>query len=233
MADFNFTSISTFLSDMWALAAGALRLDPNAYEAAVTQPDGVELTLAILLLAGLSRTLGQSVVLFANRVSKRYFAVSLVTTSVSFGVSVLVWAGIIWFVATTLYNSDAQFLSMLIAVALAYAPFLFGIFILLPYLGVPIGRLLRLWTLVATIVVLTLVFNLTLFAAMVCSVLGWGIVELLAFIPVLNPTNLEDWVWRLSTGKPVRQDAQEMADQLARETQKLIVQMRQQQEGNS
>src|SRR2546430_17445506 len=70
------TTIFHFLQTMWALAWGAMRLDPAAFKAVEPAGTGLLIT-AIVFLAGVSETIGQSVVLFANRVKPGRFALSL------------------------------------------------------------------------------------------------------------------------------------------------------------
>ncbi len=84
----DWTSVSNFLADVWQFIGGILRLDPAAFQAAYLHDQDAILTLTILLLAGVSYTLGQSVVLFANRVPRRRFIFSLVMSALGLVVGV-------------------------------------------------------------------------------------------------------------------------------------------------
>lgn len=216
MYEFDLTSLLSYLASVWELARGAMRLDPAAFQAALTQPGGTQVTLGVLFVAGLSFTLGQSVVLFANRVSPGRFVVNLLVSAAALVASVAIWSTIIWLIAEFVFGVQRPFTSYLIAVSLSYAPLLYGFLILLPYLGIIIFHLLRIWILLATIVVVAAVFDLGVGAAVVCCLLGWFAIEVVSLVPFLNPANIGDWLWRVTTGTP-RHNAQDLADELAEE----------------
>lgn len=115
---------------------------------------GAALRLAfwVLLAAGLSEAVGESVVLFANRVSPRRFAVSLVISAIIFALTYLSFAWSVYLVARYALGSTATFSFVAGMVALGQAPRLFGFLVFLPYLGLPVSVLLWTWSIGATIV---------------------------------------------------------------------------------
>lgn len=212
MYQLDVSTLSGFLASFWYLATGALHFDPNAYIAAATQDGGAVLTITILFWAGLSITLGQSVVLFANRVSKRRFAISLVTFAAIFVLSIFVWAAIIWSAAELIFDAQRPYRSVLIVVALSYAPFLFGFLVLLPYLGNIILAILRVWVYLSILLSVAELYQFSLLNAFVCTFLGWLLIEFFTHFPPLRIEALKDWVWRVTTGTDQEMQSQEIVD---------------------
>ena len=213
MADSNADSLAVFIETVWQLITGVLRLDPAAYRALLAAPNGWKLALAILLIASLSYTLGQSVVLFANRVNRRHFIFALAISALSLVISVLFWAGSIWLSAVILFDVRQPFEQILSAVAISFAPLLFGFLILLPYFGNIVFVVLRIWVFLAIIVGVGFTFQFGFWEALICSVLGWAVLELLTRIPFLQVRRLSNWLWRLSTGTEEQLETGEIVTQ--------------------
>ena len=216
MEPFNLTTIAGWLTAINQLVSGALRLEPAAFQAALTQPGGQSVTMVLLFLAGLSATVGQSVILFANRVSRRRFAVSLVTFAAMLVFSVIVWVASIWLLANLLFDQQRPFNTVLIIVALCYAPLLYGFLVLLPYLGNILAVILRIWIFLATIAAVAAVYEFNLWAAAACCILGWLLLELASRLPLFRVARIRQWLWRLSTGRAQLHSPDELAEQYAR-----------------
>lgn len=185
------------------LISGALRLDPTAFEALALRPDGLRFSLLVVLLAGLSSGIGQSVVLFANGVKPRRFIASLLLSALIFVVGFLFWTSSITLVARTLFERDAPTVAAVRAVGLAYAPQLLGFFVLTPYFGSAFGVGLSVWNLLAILVATQVVFDLTLGQALVAGALGWLLLQLAQRTigrPVLR---LSRWLQRSVAGTPL------------------------------
>lgn len=162
------------------LVRGALALDPEAFRAllAPTVADP-RLGLAVVYLAGLSLALGQSVVLFAQRVSPRRFLSTLAVQAALFLAAFLMWGVSVWWVARIGFDAARPLGDVIAVVGLAYAPQLFGALVLTPYLGGPLQSLLSVWTLLATLVAAAAVFGLTPTQAIACTGGGWLLSQLL------------------------------------------------------
>ncbi|MBW6456012.1 MAG: hypothetical protein K0A98_08990 [Trueperaceae bacterium] len=162
------------------LVRGALALDPEAFRALLA-PAAADprLGLAVVYLAGLSLALGQSVVLFAERVSPRRFVSTLAVQAALFLAAFMVWAVSVWWVARVGFDAARPLRDVVAVVGLAYAPQLFGVLVLAPYLGGPLQALLSVWTLLATLVAASAVFGLTLAQAVACTAGGWLLSQLL------------------------------------------------------
>ncbi len=215
MYSFNLGTIGGFLAAMWALIRGVLALDPNAYVAALTQDGGGRLSVAVLFTAGLSITLGQSVVLFANRVPRRRFLFSLILSSLLLLVGVFFWAATVWLLATFLFGAQQSMRNVLIMVSLSYAPMVYGVFVLLPYLGNIIAIFLRIWILVGVVGAVMVIMPLAFWQALLCCLLGWLFLELATRFPLV--TAVEAWLWRITTGAPEMLATADVVDQFVQE----------------
>lgn len=149
MYDFDLTSLGSIIAALFWVIGGVLRLDPEVYRIVMAHPYGTRFAVLILFMAGLSSTLGQSVVLFANRVKLRRFLFSLVMFAISVVVSAFLWSVAIWLLVNWLTDNTWLLIDVWTGVALSYAPLVFGFLILLPYLGRIIDDILRVWVLLA------------------------------------------------------------------------------------
>lgn len=129
--------------------------------------------LLIVLLAGLSTALGQSVMLLASRVAPRRFLRSLVVQAVVFAVGFLLWSLAIWLGSRYLFGADQAFSTTVIAIGVGYGPFLLSFFVLVPYLGSFFSLLLSVWALLAILVTTRDLLDLTLLQTLVTGGLGW------------------------------------------------------------
>ena len=84
----------------------ALRLDPTIYTTLPGTLQGAWYALTIVLLAGISESLGQSVVLFLNRVRPRRFVLALSISTLSHVGGYLLWTLTIWSVGNLLAETN-------------------------------------------------------------------------------------------------------------------------------
>jgi hypothetical protein len=212
-----FDLIANFIGTMGDLISGVLRLDPDVFRVALTTPYTGLLALLTLFLAGISDTIGHSVVLFANRVPRRRFIFSIVTEALILVAGVFFWAATIWFTADVVFRAYQPYTTVLTAVALGYAPLLFGFLILLPYLGNFIFIVSRIWVLLAVLVGVAVAYSFGTWQTIICSVLGWMLLTLLTRLPFLRIKRIDNWLWQFSTGTPQEMDTEEVVAQFLRE----------------
>jgi hypothetical protein len=136
------------------------------------QPGVLMLSVWIVLLAGLSEGIGQSVVLFVNEVTPRRFVISLFLTALLFGGGYLLWVGTIWALATLLFRPGVAIGDVVRGVGLGYAPLLFGFLGLIPYFGAGINNLLYFWSFTAVVAAVGVTLSLSLVEATIVSVAG-------------------------------------------------------------
>lgn len=212
---------STFwqaISSFFGLVGGALRLDPAVFRAAQTNTNAIWLTLVILLLAGTSQTLGQSVVLLANKVTPRRFAFSLLLSGALFVVDVLIWAAIFQAVGRLVFGVQLPFNQMAIVVGLAYAPLVLSFFVLLPYAGSFLKHVFDIWSLLAMLVATSVALHLDFWQALFCVLLGWAIIQTLQYTIGRPIVALRKWMIRVTAGAPLSVDVKELVETSARNT---------------
>ena len=211
------TTLGGWITAVLQLIGGVLRLNVDAFHAAVDHPRGLGLAVAVFMAAGLSVGLGQSVVLFANRVPRRRFFFALCGGALVGLVAASLWALTIWLVLRFVLASPTSLRAVIVVVALGVAPGILGIFLFLPYLGVIFGWVLRVWVFITILVGVGVVAELTFWPALLACVLGWLLLELLTRLPLFDVARLRAWVWRLTTGRPQRYEGEDLAAWLATE----------------
>jgi hypothetical protein len=197
------SSIISSLQSLWGLVLGVLRLDPAVFRALLNSHNDSWLALTVLLLGGISEAVGQSVALLVNRVSRRRFLVGLLITAIIIAVGFLVWVSTIWLSATFIFGVREPIIRVLLAVSLAYAPFLFGFLILLPYMGSFIDHVLDAWSFLAVLVAMNVTLGLRLWQALLCTLFGWLIFQLLKYAIGKPITTLVNRLFRTSIGVPI------------------------------
>jgi hypothetical protein len=197
------SSIISSLQSLWGLVLGVLRLDPAVFRALLNNHNDSWLALTVLLLGGISEAVGQSVALLVNRVSRRRFLVGLLITAIIIAVGFLVWVSTIWLSATFIFGVREPIIRVLLAVSLAYAPFLFGFLILLPYMGSFIDHVLDAWSFLAVLVAMNVTLGLRLWQALLCTLFGWLIFQLLKYAIGKPITTLVNRLFRTSIGVPI------------------------------
>lgn len=159
------------------MIAGALRLDPSAFETVLSRPDGLRVAVTLLVLAGLSQALGQSVALFANRVRPWRFALSLLLGAALFALSVVLWGVALDLAGRLGFGRTASLERVVEVVGLAHAPRLLGALTLTPYFGTAIGAALTTWTLLALTVGARVAFGVGLIEALLLLGVAWLVGE--------------------------------------------------------
>jgi hypothetical protein len=165
----------------------ALGLRETIFVTLQQAPDRMGVALLVVCLAGLSESLGQSVVLFINCVPFKRFLLVLLTSTASHMIGYGLWTATIWFVGDYVFGRNEPFLAIASAVGLAYAPQLFSFFVLIPFVGNAFSWLLSLWSLLAILVAVRVGLGLETWQAVVTSGLGWSLIQ----------------VWKRTLGRPV------------------------------
>jgi len=177
-----------------------------ALEAILTSPGLPVIPLQIVALAGLSESIGQSAILFANRVTPRRFIISLFVSAVIYVGGFFMWVFSITVVARVLFAQTDVTGAVGVAVSLSYVPLLFSFLTFLPYLGSPIIKGLYLWAFLAQVAELRFALGLNHAQAVMCS-MGGALFILIIRATVGRPViwleyRVRDWV----AGKPLEFD---------------------------
>jgi hypothetical protein len=195
-------SAGGFLGSVWYLITGVLRLDPAAYVAAREADGGLLVALAVLAIGGVSYLVGQSVVLFLNRVSRRQFVTSLAAGVALLMAGVLFWSLAAALTADLLLGASAQYRTALIVVSASHAPLVFGFLLLLPYLGTPIASLLRIWVALCLVVGINAVGPADFWSALLCLALGWLVLQAATWVAVRLVPGLNGLMWWTVARRP-------------------------------
>jgi hypothetical protein len=164
--------VAYFLA-LWVGIVGALTFNSQVYEIVNQYPQSAWVLVGIVVLAGASTLVGQSVVLFLNRVRRSRFIISLITNGVLFLISYIVWGAIIALTGSVLFEEAPDVWTVVRLVALSTAPLVFGFLILIPWMGPFIGKVLNIWSFLILINIVQVEFHSGFWAAAICVGIGW------------------------------------------------------------
>lgn len=179
-----------------------LTLDSDAAQWFRVHPLSVEISLVVAALAGISTLLGNSVVLFLNRVRGWRFVVTLALNGAAMVLLYAAQALVIAIVGPLVLGDSPGVVVVIRAVMLSTAPLVFGFLVLIPYLGPAIGRVLQAWGLLVLWVLVDAAFEATLWQAFVITAIGWGVMQLLSWALARPISWIGNGIWRMITGKP-------------------------------
>jgi predicted Abi (CAAX) family protease len=129
-----------------------LRLQSAAFAQTPYLHDRFAVALGIVLIAGLSQAVAQSIVLFANRVRPARFALSVAVSALLFAFGFLFLVLSTFAVSALPGVRHISFATVLLVLAFSYAPLAFAFWAALPYVGNGILWGLRVWHLPAMVV---------------------------------------------------------------------------------
>lgn len=193
------------LGRAWHLWLAGLRLDPDM--AAVLKEDGSWIpVITIAVVAALSTMIGQSVVLFVNRVRRWALVFSLLISIVGVLGSHLLEALILWVLGTLIFGEPGSLLEVTKVVIVSSAPLAFGFLTAIPLLGPSINRLLSIWSLLVLWAVVAVLYPSGPWAAAGMVLAAW--LGMLLLDQLLGPAlaSLRDRMWRAVTGRPLHPD---------------------------
>ncbi len=209
MADF-FASIIRYFEALFAVIWHALTLNPLLYDFVAKQPLAGYLVLGVVFLGGASVLLGQSAVLFINRVRRGRFFFSLGLNGIMYVISYFVWGLTITLIGRLLFEFEPEYGAIVRMVGLSTAPLIFGFFILIPWMGPFIGRVINVWGFLILVSVVQYGFQVGLISALVCVGLGWLAMMLLNNLigrPIIGVRNK---MWQKVAGSSLDASAQDL-----------------------
>ena len=191
-----------FFETVWLVIWGVLTGDDSIASWFATHPLTLEISVTIAAIAGVSTLLGDSVVLFLNRVRGWRFAVTMVLNALGFVLLYALQAFVIAIVGPLIVGHTPGLSAVTRGVMLATAPMVFGFLVLIPYLGPAIARLLQAWGLLVLLMVNEVLFDTDFWTALLITGIGWGVMQLLSWSLSRPVSWIGDRIWRLATGKP-------------------------------
>jgi hypothetical protein len=172
--------IGDYVYHLWRVTIQAMGLNPETFANVQRLPLSGLLTLGIAIIGGASQLLGQSVILFVNRVRPGRFAVSLLLNGLTYLIGILVWGTAIWLSSRVLFRVDASYPTVLRMVTLGAAPYVFGFLVLIPYAGAFIGRVLAVWSLLIVLAVTNFTYGFSFWQGVAVVGTGWLLMVLLS-----------------------------------------------------
>ena len=189
----------------------ALRLDPRAFTIAIYHPHGARIIAGIVFLAGMSMLLGQSVMLFVNRVRRGRFFFSLLTNGVVFVISYAVWGLAVAFIATFLFEINiVNEVLIVFLIGISTAPLVFGFLILIPYMGPAIGKVLNVWQLLIMTTAVRFTFDVGIVMAIIAVGLSWLLMLLVSNTIGRPVVHLRNLIYRKITGSTLDATTQDI-----------------------
>ena len=162
-------------------------------------------SVGVAALALLSIGVGQSGVLFLNRVRG-------VRAVVSGGLALALLIGlrlmealVTWGVALAVTRRPLPLMTILTVFLLSLAPHVFNALTFLPFVGLGIARVLELWSFLVLFVLLGAAYALPGWLALLIALSGWLLMQLLARLLAAPLGWVSSRLWTLATGEPVRQ----------------------------
>ena len=186
--------------------AGVLSLDGDVFRTLSSDPGGWLVGMLVVLAAGLSEALGQSVVLFANRVRPRRFVASLMLTALSYPVGLLLFTLSTVFLADRFFGQELAVRQILLVALWSFTPHLFGALILTPYAGGFIALCLSAWSFAVMTTGIHTVFTLSLTQAALCLTFGWLLWQLLRRSIGWPAVRVARWLRSRVAGEPLVTD---------------------------
>lgn len=181
------------------LIGGAFALNREVFRLISILPNGLWAALLVVLLAGLSLSVGQSIVLFINRVKPTRFFFSLLLNAVLFTCGYIFLVFSTWLITLPSWSVQVPFLTLVKVLGLAYAPLLFSFLGALPHVGYPLQNFFSIWNLLAMVVAFTAVSNVSLSQSFGYVVFGWFVKQIL----------------ESTIGQPIAQLGQAIAEKVA------------------
>lgn len=197
---------TTTWAQPFQIVADVLSLDAGVFRALSSDRDGLFLGVVVVLAAGLSEALGQSVVLFANRVRPWRFVASLMLTALSYPVGLSLFTLSTTFLADQLFAQALPVRPVLLIALWSFTPHLFGVFILTPYAGGFIALCLSAWSFGVMTTGIHAVSTLSLTQAALCLALGWGLWQLLRRSIGWPVVRVARWLRARVAGEPLVTD---------------------------
>jgi len=200
--------------NFFVLIGGALTLNGEVLLVARDAPRAYLAAVILALGAGASLTLGQCVVLFANRVPPGRFAATVFAGALVYAARLVLWAVAIWLVGVISPRYALPLSITFLAVCFGQAPQLFGFFIMIPYLGMSLRRVLDAYSLIVVVAGLRVMLDVPVLAALVATGLGWLLQSFVAGLLERPLSGVRGWMWRTASGRMEFETAQAIVGEL-------------------
>lgn len=185
----------TFVATVLEAAQRAWRLDPGVLAWVDQKPLPLYTAIWVAILAGASTLLGNSVVLFINRVQGLRFWFSIFLNGLALALLYAVQAVTIFVAGLVVVGRGPSLRDITLAVMLSTAPMIFGFFVLIPFAGPGIARILQVWSFLALWAVVAASYGQGRWVGLLITVIGWGLMQLLSWAFARPVTWAGDRIW--------------------------------------
>lgn len=208
IAESSFSALSSLISDV-------LRLHAEVFQTIPTLSYSLLAALLVVFVAGFFQSLSQIVVLFINQVRPFRFVLSLFISALFFVVGYGFWALSTWTILTLGFDAQLSFLEMLRTLGFSYAPLaVFGVFVMLPYFGGGVFVVLSIWTLLALVVGLESLTDMSRWDAFGSAALGWVVLQILQQTVGQPIASLGQWITNWAAGEELITNRMRLAQEL-------------------
>ena len=202
-------------SHLWLLISDVLRLSADVFKTIPTLSYSLPAALLVVFAAGFFQSLSQIVVLFINQVRPLRFVLSLLISALFSVVGYGFWALSTWSILSLVFDAQLSFLEMLRTLGFSYAPLaVFGATVMLPYFGGGIFVVLSIWTLLALVVGLESLTEMSRWDAFASGVLGWVVLQLLQKTVGQPIASLGQWITNWAAGEELITNRIRLAQEL-------------------
>ncbi len=160
-------------------------------------------SVGVAALALLSIGLGQSGVLFLNRVRGLR---AVISGSLALALLIgfrLLEAVVTWGVALAVTRRPLPLVTILTVFLLSLAPHVFNGLTFLPFVGLGLARVLELWSFLVLFVLLAAAYTLPGWLALLITGSGWLLMQVLARVLAAPLGWVSSRLWTLATGEPM------------------------------
>lgn len=192
------------------LIRGVLFLKTEAFQAIEQIHQGWLIALIVVLLAGLSQGIAQSIVLFINRVRPVRFILSLLIGAILFFFGYIFLVLSTWAIILLPFTVDASLITIVQILGFSYIPLIFSFLSALPYLGNPLISLLSMWHLLTMVVGVASIMHLDLGSALGYVSLGWTVWQIAQQTIGLPLANVGRWIANKIAGVQLATSTQEL-----------------------
>ena len=175
-----------------------------------SRPDAFRICVTVAIIAGASTLLGNSAVLFLNRVRGLRFVFSLVLNGLAMAGLYALQAVVVWVLGPLVIGRTQEWSLVFRGVMLSTAPLAFGVFALAPYVGPAIARLLQAWGAVVLWMIVRGLYDVGLWPALAVTLGAWGVMQLASWAFAKPVAAIGNRVWRLVSGRPLMLTGQDL-----------------------
>lgn len=169
-------------ASIWRTIWSALTLNSQLYHDAQSNTRTRGTAFTIVILAALSRTLGNAIISLLNRVTLPVLLLSLLLGIFSVVIGYYFWTFTIWKVGQWFKLHPPTYRELLYPIGFAYSPQLLIMMTVIPLFGRLIELMLAAWTLLAVIVAVRRAMTINTFGAALISLACFPVVQIVPIV---------------------------------------------------